>query len=302
MNHFLSKFLYYAVIKPLSMLPMAVLFGFSNFTYLLVYHVFSYRKKVVISNIALCFPEYSSTEINTISKKFYKHFVDLIFESIKVLSMNQTQLHKYVHIENSELVQTFINNKQSVILCCGHYASWEYAALGFGTKLNSNCMGIYKPLSNKYFDTVIKNSRGKFGLNLVSVSDVKAYFAAHWQVPTAYGFIADQNPSNPTKANWIRFFNQKIPVSGGIELYAKMYNMPVVYASISKIARGKYSIQYQLLTQEPTTKKEGEINLLFYEKLKNQIQQNPEYWLWTHKRFKHSNNPKFAENVILGEV
>jgi KDO2-lipid IV(A) lauroyltransferase len=149
-------------------------------------------------------------------------------------------------------------------------------------------MGIYKQLSNKYFDKLMVESRGRFGIELCSTKNVSNYFETHKDERIAYGFLADQNPRDKNNAYWIDFFGVHVPWAMGAEKYARQYNMPVLYGDSIKIKRGYYKLEYSLITNNPSELAEGEITKLFAKKLEESILKDKPSWLWTHKRWKHA--------------
>ncbi|MFM9007455.1 MAG: lysophospholipid acyltransferase family protein, partial [Bacteroidota bacterium] len=83
--------LFYLFIKPLSLLPMRVLYMLSDVMFLVFFYLTPYRKKVVRENIDRSFPEKSSREKRRIMKAFYRHFCDLIVESVKIFSISEQE-------------------------------------------------------------------------------------------------------------------------------------------------------------------------------------------------------------------
>jgi KDO2-lipid IV(A) lauroyltransferase len=284
----LSKLLYYIIILPISKLPFALLYRLSDVVFFLVYYIFPYRKKVVVQNLRIAFPDKSEQEIKHICKKFYAHFCDIIFETIKVFSLNKTDLQKHFNITNPESLDKFKDINKSVVLVTGHYNNWEWAALAFSTYTTYKTMGIFKPLSNAFFNQVMIDSRGKFGCALCAPKQVGSFIESHKNELFAYGFIADQNPSDKKRGHWMEFFGKQVPVNFGLEKFAKQYDMPVVYANITKVKRGYYEMTYHELTSKPTDFEQGKICELFMKSLEHDIKVAPEFWLWTHKRWKHS--------------
>jgi Kdo2-lipid IVA lauroyltransferase/acyltransferase len=287
MNNFLSALFYYTVLKPISLLPFPILYIKSRGYYFWLYKVFGYRKKVVMENLRNSFPEKNENEIQAITRKFYKHFCDLIVEGIKSFSISEKGLARHVDPVNTELLEKYFHQGRSVILCTGHYANWEWPALAFIKHSSHKALGIYLPLKNKFFDKKLQETRSKFGLTLMSVKEVAQYFEDHKDEACSYGFIFDQSPSNPAKGHWLRFLNQDTSVMTGVERYAVKYNYPVIYGHIIKLSRGQYRITYELVTDTPQQTRENEITEVIYKKNEEIIRAAPEYWLWTHRRWKH---------------
>src|ERR1041384_7816488 len=183
-------------------------------------------------------------------------------------------------IVNGELLNQYQSLGKSVIAVTGHYGNWEWVAitLPFHSKLKA--CGIFLPLTNKFFDKKMQKSRSRWGIELMAVRDVRAFFEDHKNQTYVYGFIADQSPSNPDRAVWVNFLNRDTACLPGTERYAKEYNVPVVFGEIKKIKRGYYELHYHLLVDKPLETTEGEITRLHTSFLEKIIQRQPEYWLW----------------------
>jgi KDO2-lipid IV(A) lauroyltransferase len=287
MGNFFGAILYYLVLKPISLLPLPILYIKSRGYYFWLYLVFGYRKKVVTENLRNAFPEKSEEEIRQVTSKFYKHFCDVIVEGIKSFSISEKSLQKRVEPVNAELIEKYFHQNRSVILCTGHYANWEWPAIAFIRHSSHKSLGIYLPLKNKFFDKKLQETRSKFGLTLMSVKEVAQYFEDHKNEACSYGFIFDQSPSNPAKGIWLKFLNQDTSVMTGVERYAIKYDCPVIYGKIIKLGRGQYRITYELVTDTPQQTKEGDITNAIYKINEELIRSAPEYWLWTHRRWKH---------------
>ena len=281
-----SKILYYTVLIPISLLPYPLLYLLSNLIYLVVYKVIGYRKKVVFNNLKTSFPEKNELELNSIMKKFYRHLCDVIVESIKGFTISEKQLRKRLVIRNSNLINEFAKNDQGVILVGGHINNWEICAQAVPLYSSHECVGIFKPLSNQFFNTKIVNSREKYGLVLAPMKQTRLMFNQN-EIPRAIIFGSDQSPSNPSNAYWMNFLNQETGVLFGTEKYAKEYNWPVVYVRIFKMKRGYYEVEYELITDNPQLSSYGEITESFTKMIEKDILNTPQYWLWSHKRWKH---------------
>lgn len=283
----LNFLLYYLVIIPISLLPFPILYGLSDFLFVLFYYVLGYRKKIVLGNIQRSFPKLSHKEHITICKKFYRHFCDLILESLKTFTISKKEVQKRVVCKNPDVINKYYDNKQSVIVAGGHYNNWEIFAVAVNGLIKHKAIGIYKPLTNNYFDKKMRNTRSKYGLYMISTKIVKQVFEEEKNNLTATIFAIDQSPSNPKSAHWMNFLNQDTAVLFGTEKYAKEYNYPVVFGRINKEKRGYYSFEFFDVTDQPASTKHGEITEKITHLLEKDIQHIPQYWLWSHRRWKH---------------
>lgn len=282
-----NAFLYYLVIIPISLLPFPLLYKLSDGLYILFYYVFGYRKKIILQNIRNSFPEKSEKEHHEICKKFYKHFCDLVVESLKTFSIPEKEVLKRVVCINPDVINKYYDLKRSVIIAGGHYNNWELFAVAVDALIKHQTAGIYKPLSNKYFDEKMRSTRGKYGLKMISTKDVKHFFDDNRNNLTATIFGTDQSPSNPNNAYWMKFLNQDTGVLFGTEKFAKEYNYPVIYGRLNKLKRGHYSLELFDVTDTPNGTAYGEITEKITRLLEKDIQAIPQYWLWTHRRWKH---------------
>ncbi|MBT4344716.1 MAG: lysophospholipid acyltransferase family protein [Flavobacteriales bacterium] len=282
----ISRIFYYFFIIPISLLPHSFLYIISDVLYLLIFRILSYRKMIVFENLKNSFPKRSKDDLKNIMSKFYHHLCDLIVESLKGFTISENELKKRLIVRNPELVNTYAENGQSIILVGAHYNNWEIVAQTLGIYSKHKCIGIYKPLSNKFLNKKIYESRSKFGMGLVSMKESKSSFIDDG-IPKAVIFGSDQNPSNPKKAYWLKFLNQDTGVLFGAEKYSKDNNWPVIYATINKIKRGFYEVVYSLVTNNPKDEPYGKITEDFTKLIENDIVNNPQYWLWSHKRWKH---------------
>ena len=282
----ITRIFYYILILPLSLLPYPLLYLLSDIIFLIMYRVIGYRKEVVFTNLKNSFPNKSKQELKKIMSDFYRHLCDIIMESVKGFTISEKQLRKRLIIKNPEFSNYFADRGQSIIFVGGHYNNWEICAQAFAMYSNHKCIGIYKPLSNAFINDKIYTSRSKYGMHLISMKQTKKSFEEGNEAK-AIVFGSDQNPANPKRAHWMQFLNQDTSVLFGVERYAKEYNWPVVFVSISKVKRGHYEVEYSLITDKPTEQPHGKITEDFTKRLEQDIINQPEYWLWSHKRWKH---------------
>jgi KDO2-lipid IV(A) lauroyltransferase len=283
----MSAILYYGVIKPISVLPYRGLYLLSDVVYLILYRIIGYRRKVVSSNLKRSFPDKSRAELLDIERAFYRHFCDLILESLKNFSVSESSLRERFSHRGAEVFEQLHREGKRVILAGGHYANWEMWALSAPPHFPQRLMAIYKRLSNEYFDQKMRETRGKFGLELVATRDTGNWLERHKEEQFVSVFAIDQSPSNPRKALWIDFLGQDTAALFGSEKYAKAYDMAVVFGHLRKEGRGQYAIDYELITTDPNAFGHGDLTRLLHSKLEADIRLEPRFWLWSHKRWKH---------------
>ncbi|GAA0758005.1 lysophospholipid acyltransferase family protein [Psychroflexus lacisalsi] len=286
------QLLIYVIVYPflwvISKLPFKLIYILSDAVYILVYNVFAYRKKVVVNNLKLAFPDYSKSQHEAIAKKFYKHLCDMIFEAIKSISISKEEAEKRFQLENLSIFSELEKKNKSAVLILGHYGNWEWIFI-LQTFINHKGYGIYKRLKNKYFDRLVKRIRAKYDTYLITTKEtVKVLNEVNAKGElTVSGFISDQSPKRDKAFHWQEFMGVEVPVYTGAEMMAKKLDHAVVFTKISKVKRGHYKCSFELITDQPKLIPDYKITDQFLTLLEKQIHEEPAYYLWTHKRWKH---------------
>jgi len=289
-----SWLIFWLVIKPISLLPRFFLYRVADFLFFVLWHLVPYRRKVVMGNLSRSFPEKSSGERWLICREFYRHFADLVVESLRNFSITPQQCQRGLIQLNPEVLNKLAAEGRPVVLCGGHYGNWELWALAAPPGLTHRLIGIYKRLSNAFFDRKMRETRSRFGLHLVPTVETGNYLRTNPEEMNALVLGFDQSPSNPHKAYWLNFLGQDTGVYFGAEKFAKEFGRPVVYGSIRKVKRGVYEVTYTLVCSDPEEKPYGWITQELFTLLERDIRAQPEHWLWTHKRWKHK-RPKNSD-------
>ena len=285
---FLSALLYYGVLIPISHLPFTVLYNMSNGLYWLLYKIIGYRKNVVLQNIANSFPDKSAEERLIIASDFYRHFCDLIVESLKIFSISREEVNQRMKVVNPAFIDRFYDQGKNVIMAGGHYNNWELFAMAIDGGIKHKAVAIYKPLTSQFFDKKMRESRSKYGLEMISTKKVVEEFKRENSPLRAIIFGIDQSPGSARNSYWATFLNQDTAMLFGAEKYAKEYDFPVITAHINKVKRGHYTIEFTDCIEEPTKTNYGDITKRINLLLEKEIIKKPQYWLWSHMRWKHT--------------
>ncbi len=283
----LSYWLVIGFLYPLSRLPFAALYLLSDFAYYVIYYVVRYRRKVVVQNLTKAFPEKSEQEIIAIAKEFYHGFCDVIIENVKFLTISAYELEQRFKFLNKELVDELFEKRQSAITTLGHMGNWEMAGLAASHGIGHHSLAIYKPLKNKRFDKLARQMRARFGMELVPQNRMRQLLGNLGKDTSLYHFISDQTPGGRANSHWMTFMNQEAPIYLGTEKVAKMTNLPVLYCHILREKRGYYTLELKEVTDDPSTCAPNQITEKHTHLLEANIREQPESWLWSHKRWKH---------------
>lgn len=281
-------YLTYPIIWLFSILPMRILYLISDFLFILIYYVFGYRKDVILGNIKQALPEKSEQEQQLIAKKFYHHFTDMIVESIKAFTISKKTIQKRYRYKNPELVNKYVKQGRSIALVSAHLANWEWST-SLPLVINGNVFGAYNKLRNETFEDKLKTTREKFGVVGARTSDFMKFIKDKYEqkVQGSYILLSDQSPHVEKTFHWTEFFGVKVPVHTGAEMLAKKYDLVVINYRSKKIKRGYYEVDFELLTDSPKDFKDYEISDKFLKITERNVREQPEFYLWSHKRFKH---------------
>ncbi|NNT72664.1 lipid A biosynthesis acyltransferase [Flavobacterium sp. IMCC34852] len=285
----------YPILYLISILPFRLLYLFSDFVFVLVYHVFGYRKKVVRANIALALPHLAEKERRRIEKDSYRHLCDMFLEMIKTMTISVKDIERRFVFKNLEVYQDLEKKGKSVALMCAHYASYEWV-ISINSRSNFIGYAIYKRINNKYFDDLVKKIRSRFKAELITTKQAVITIESNEAkgIKGLYGFASDQSPQVKRKTYWSSFMGIEVPVHTGAEMLAKRFDMTVVFLKVKKVKRGFYEAELELLSDNAVVVPDYQITETFLRKVEDQIREAPEFYLWTHKRWKHKGKNKLV--------
>lgn len=264
-----------------------MLYVLSDILYLLIYKIIGYRKKVVRLNLERSFPEKTKAERLSIEKKFYHYLCDTVVETTKLNSISETELRRRVRIKNSDKYYELLKQGKSVSIVLAHYLNWEWFVLALPLYTPVDTYGIYKPLSNKIFDELFKKMRSRMGMKMTPMQQIMRALLKTNSKPFAVGIVADQTPSDTDNCYWTYFLNQQTPIFLGTEKIAKHFETSVAFLNVERTRRGFIEFEFVILAESCSDMKEYEITELHTRYLENKIKAKPEFWLWSHRRWKH---------------
>lgn len=275
------------LLKILAKFPFGLIYLISDVFYLFVFYVVGYRRKVVTRNLRNAFPEKSEREIKSISKKFYRHFSDLTLETIKMRTMKPADFDKRMKVTNAGLVNQYFEQGKSVMVLTMHYNNWEWGTY-LSVHLKHKSLAVYKPLQDATFDRFMNETRTKFGTELIRNDQIyKRVLKAEKQNEPVFIWLAgDQTPPVFHKT-WFTFLNQDALFYPGPAIISKRFSQPVFFQKIEKTGRGKYETTFELLVENPGIFTETEIIKIYIQRMEKIIMEKPEYYIWSHKRWKH---------------
>ena len=273
----------------------------SDILYLIVYYLVGYRRKVVRENLAACFPDKTERERRALARRYYRHMSDLLVEGVYNLFATPPAIKRRYRLVNRQLVDRYYEQGRSVILASAHYGNWEYMVSSLNMQLLHHGIGVGKPLNDKSVASFVTRRRTRYGTQVVDQSDVRqhvAFYDAH-HVPCALMMLGDQSPSNPHRSYWTTFLGRDTAFLYGAEYFARKYNYPVLYYTVNKIRRGYYEVTFEVLCDRPADVPQYSIVEHYARRLEQVILAKPEYWLWSHRRWKLTREGRIQKDGTL---
>jgi Kdo2-lipid IVA lauroyltransferase/acyltransferase len=283
----------YGFLWLVSLLPLPILYLFSDFFHALVYHVFKYRRSVVMNNLALAFPEKTEREHRKIASQFYKNFTDSFIESVKLITAGKRFVEKR-SVGDYELINRLADKGYNVNIMAGHQFNWEFANLLYSLNLKIPFVGIYMPISNKALNKIFFDIRKRYGTVLISAQDFRTRMHAVFSSQYLLGLAADQNPGNPSNAFWVEFMGKPAPFVTGPAKGAVRNNAAVVFVGMKKIKRGHYRFDASLIAETSADMTPERLTVLYKSELERTIRQDPPNYLWSHRRWKYAWKPEYG--------
>ena len=270
------------------MLPFRLLYLFSDFVFVIVYYVIGYRKKTVRENLAMALPHLSTQERLAIEKKSFRHLCDMFLEMIKTMTISKKEISKRFVFTNLDVYKKLEGKDKSIAMMLAHYASYEWV-ISMNAYVTFGAFAIYKKIANPYFDKLVRNIRSRFKAALINTKETIPTIINNNRnkLLSIYGFASDQSPKISSAFHWQKFMGIEVPVHTGAEILAKKYDMNVIFLKVKKVKRGYYEASFEVLSENAQEVPNYEITDKFLKLVEQQIYEAPEYYLWTHNRWKH---------------
>lgn len=262
----------------------------SDILFLVVYHLVRYRRKVTRANLDHAYPERSRIERRRIERQYYRHMCDLLAEGAHNLFASPQAIMRRYKVVNRQVVNRYYEQGRSVILLSAHYNNWEYMITSLSLQFLHHGVGVGKVLDDRFTASFITRRRSRFGTQIADHTDVRQHMEYYQQhhVPAAYMMLSDQSPSNVRKSFWTTFMHQETPFLYGAEYFARKYDIPVVYYEVRKVRRGHYEVELSPLCEHPLEVPQYSIVSEYVRRLGDTIDRAPQYWLWSHRRWKRT--------------
>lgn len=297
-----SYYLIYPAAWCIGRLPYKIQLLVANFVRWVLYRVVRYRRMVVRENLRASFPEMDEAERKRIEREFYKHLADVVVETLSLASVSEREILRRMRYLNMEDLKRWTEGR-SWISAMAHYGSWEYTTNFDLYHTHDETLAVYRPLSDRGAERFYRRIRSRFGVRPVPMHDVgrEMVRCVREGRSATLALIADQTPPWPEIQNWTPFLERWTPFFMGMEKIAVKFRLPVVFLDVRKVRRGYYEAAFELLYDGREAVAEGEITRRYAERLERMIRQRPEWWMWSHRRWKHDREQWLAHHPQGGK-
>jgi len=285
-------YIVYGFLYLFSLLPWFIMYRLSDILVIIVYHIFRYRKDVVLSNLAIAFPEKTEKERRKIARNFYRLFTDTMVETIKLISLSKKGLQKKF-TGDASIMNDVLDKGKNLQVHAMHNFNWEIVNLNASLQIRYPFLAVYMPIKNKIFEKITSDIRTRYGAIFIPATQFKTQFLKYSKQSHILALVADQNPGTPSNAFWLPFFGKMAPFVTGPEKGARLNNTAVVFGNFYPIKRGHYGYEVTLITMNAAELPEGELTRRFVSYVEDCIRKYPENYLWSHRRWKHSYRSEF---------
>lgn len=276
-----------------SRLPLPVLYGFGYVVYLLIYRVLGVRKDVVAENLANAFPGKDGSEIDAIAERFYRNYCDVLMEMIKSMTMSRDDLLDRVSFDGLDLLEETLARKQPVLVTLAHYGNIEWLLLALCCRLSYPAEAVYRPLSSAWVEKLATATYTRFGGVLIDDRSVVREIMQRRAVPRVVAIVSDQAPNIDDHSIWVTFLNQETAFYLAPDTIARFANYPVFHIGMRRLSRGRYVAGLERMAEPPYAGRDQVVVRAYIDCVEKQILDQPEDWLWMHKRWKRK-KPVYA--------
>lgn len=291
-------FIIYGFLYLLSLLPFAVLYCISDVIYFFLYHVFGYRRKIVLANLNIAFPDKSREELGIIAKQFYHNLTDTFVEIIKLISMSDRSFNKRCQGDFT-IIEDLVKQGKNVQLHAGHQFNWEFGSLYMSKKITTiPTYAIYMPIKNTAIEKLFLKIRQQYGTIFIKATEFREKREEIFKGRFVFFLAADQNPGSPASAYWQNYFTKPAPFITGPEVGGIKNGAAIVFVRSRIVKRGHYILECTLCTENAAATSPGQITLAFRDFLEKIITEEPHNYLWTHRRWKWNYEEAYKDNWI----
>ena len=285
-----------------ALLPRCVRYGvFVPLVAYVLERVMHYRHVAINNQLHESFPEKSDEEVSELCHRYYRHLAEMIIGTLSLAAMNDKKRAKATEFNLTNDFHEQIEGRNVVVLT-SHYGFWEIALNLYLATPNHHLVVAYRPLKSRLMDKLYKRLRNNEGVDVVASKNFMRHYIANRRGINGkniiVGLISDQNCPVTKGCCWHRFLNHDSLFFDGGEQLAMKFGLPVFYMELERLGAGRYRHNYTQLYDGTEEIAPHEITERYVRCLERTIEAKPEYWMWSHKRWKSRPNAesKFYNN------
>lgn len=264
----------------------------ARFIYFVLYRVSRYRLRVVRENLSNAFAQRSEAERRDIERGFYTVLSEVMVSIISLAGRNPEKgtlfgydgAGPFSHIFTPQIAD------YNQVVYTAHYGLWEYLLFAGKSSSNRYAVAVYHTLQNPIFDALFRRLRSHQNTKLLPIKETMRYCIKHRDTIDgkhySLGLLSDQAPPRRSTLKWYRFLNQDTQFYDGGEKLALKLGLSVIFTYTERLGRGRYRFVVEPLYDGQEQIEEGVITQRYITALERIICENPQMWLWSHRRWK----------------
>lgn len=282
----------YGLLRLISYLPYRVQMGLGRLLGRILLYISSKRRKIAVTNLQLCFPEWTDEQRRQTLKKHFESLGMSLFEFGITWWWSDNRFRPLAKIEGLENLQEALNKNKGVILLAGHFTTLEIISRVL--KLHADFHPMYRKNNNPLIDHIITSGRVRHTGKAIPHDDLRSMIRSlRSNMPVLY--IPDQNFGRKYSI-FVPFFGIQTATVPATSRLAAIDNTPVLPIIQQRMQddQGYRLIIEKELENFPTEDQEQDttrINQIFEQQVRN----NPVNYLWVHRRFK--TRPEGEKNI-----
>ena len=241
-------------------------------------------KKLIHSNIKKAFPKIDEKDLKKITKSMWNNYGRVFAEYMFMKNFRNDKLQNNIEIVGKEILEDIKNSNQKAVFISGHFSNFELMAMQI-EKAGIKLAAIYRPLNNMFLNLVMEKIRKRYicktqikkgigGLKQLLKFSNEGYSTA---------LMIDQRVSQGIKSN---FFNEKAFTTTIPAQLVKKFKIPIVPIFIERYEGIKFKMTVHkpiYFSDEQTIE---DITSQLNEILEKMVLSDPNYWIWSHNRWK----------------
>ena len=276
----------YRLLSLASRLPLSALYAAGELLFAALYYFPGYRRKIADAHLAAAFPEWPPARRRNVARLHYRRLAETAAETLRLRRMKPAELKRRVTGDASELERLRAEGR-NVVLLAGHLFNWEWGACAIPLYTDYTAAVVYAKLSAAGGERFFRETRRVTGARLFEMREMSGLLRLMKSEPTLTVLAADQTPSNLRAADWAPFFGREVPFHPGIEGLARRTGQAVAFVALKRVKRGHYRAEVTVLTENAADTEPGELLRRYIALLEAAVRDQPEIYLWTHRRWKH---------------